>query len=94
MRRVSGFKDEEFSLDALRGEPSSDALEALDLGQLHHALLVEGCREQLLLSERLTDQTLEEVDAMLRSAPSDFSQPSSELPESLYGFSEDRLDHQ
>jgi hypothetical protein len=72
---MSVFSEDAFSLDVLQGAPSSDVSEASDLSELHHALLVKECREQLLLSERLTDQTLAEFDAMIRSAPSGLSQP-------------------
>jgi hypothetical protein len=53
-----GFSDEAFSLDALHNaRPSTEAL-----ADFHHALLVEGCRERLLVCARLIEQRLAELE--------------------------------
>jgi len=71
---MSGFKDAEFSLDALRRAESHPGLSTESLGDFHHALLVEGCRERLSVCARLIEQRLAELEAeppLLRQASSE-----------------------
>jgi hypothetical protein len=82
---MSGFSDEAFRLDGLWDAP--DASEAVDLSELHHALL----------SDHLDDEAIAELDAVdaapLTSGLSDLSEYASGLIESPYGFCENRSDH-
>lgn len=82
---MSGFSDEAFSLDGLRSGP--DASGAVDLRELHLALLCD----------RLDDEAIAELDAvdaaLSASGASDLSEPASGWTESPYGSCKNRPAH-
>lgn len=93
---MSGFSDEAFSLDALRDVPLLDAAEAIDLSELHRALLSDGCLEELERCNRELDLAIAELDALdeaERSAPSESSPSVSGLRASSSRLPEIGLDH-
>jgi hypothetical protein len=83
---VSGFSEEAFSLQSLGDALPGELLQPGGLEELHRALLVDGCRDQLLLVERLIEQRLAESDV---ERPIDAGAPL----ESADGPSEDRSAH-
>lgn len=66
---MSGFKDREFSLDALRSEAPFDPSQPTSLDALHDALLVEAHLERGAELRRLTREVLGPIGQQL--LPSD-----------------------
>jgi hypothetical protein len=82
-----GFSDEAFWLSGLRDTPPADA-QAVDLPELHNALLVQACYERRQLCQRLAEDAEAEADAAVANLhcarPALLGLPS-DLPESHEG---------